>query len=156
MKGSVLRRVWQSHCGSRPELQNRWSRRWSETIYKTMHKNNARKICCQLRICDCEKKWRPFFRPAGLYFGMHEKCCNHPANRQTIIRLFLFHRWSFQWIVFILPYFYESHFVCSDWFDVRQPLGAECSLQQLSEQGRVSSITCRVTSVSFLMSLWAA
>ena len=52
---------------------------------------------------------------------------------------------------------YDSHLVCSDWFDVRKPLGValwECSLQQHSEQGRVSSMRRRVTSVSFWSYLW--
>ena len=158
MKGSVLRRVWQSYCGSRPELQNRWSRRWSETIHKTMHKNNARKICCQLRICDCEKKMATIFSAGRIIFWdareILQSPCEPADNHQTVL---ISYGWLFQWIVFILPYYYESHLVCSDWFDVRQPLGValwECSLQQLSEQGRVSSMRCRVTSVSFWSNLW--
>ena len=92
-KDSVLRRVWHSYCGSKPELQHHWLRRWSKTksmhktMHKTMHKWNV--------SSDCGKKNGAIF-PAGritfwVQFGMRTSKCCDPANRQTIIRLVLFH-----------------------------------------------------------------
>ena len=72
MKDSVLRWVWHSYCGSKPELQHHWLRWWSKTNQCT--KQCTKQCTHEMLAAIAKKKIAPFFRPTGLHFGSNLGC----------------------------------------------------------------------------------